>query len=101
MIKSWRRGLNCLGLRQVTYSKAQHFHGLVFRKPRQIIQDLTSSDAKCSTEELQKSFFIPQDNEGHNNDNNEFDKCESEVKHHELDRDCIISDFEELPSPDL
>ena len=100
MIKSWRRGLNLLGLRQVTYQKQRHFHGLVFRKPGKIIQELTIKDTKenCDIEEtdITKLFFIPQDEVGeHDKDTND------EMIHHDLDRDCIISDFQELPSLDL
>ena len=97
MIKSWRRGLNSLGLRQVTYGKAKHFHGLVFRKPCKIIQHLTMKDIDCVFKDITKYFFIPQD-EGQTN---EVDNNESELIHHEIDRGCIISDFEELPSLDL
>merc|ERR1719232_1849390 len=43
-IKSWRKGLNLLGLRQVTYDKTRHFHGLVFRKPSLKLQELTKKD---------------------------------------------------------
>ena len=96
MIKSWRRGLNSLGLRQVTYTKAKHFHGLTFRKPSKLIQDLTISDIDHTSVGITEYFFIPQD-EGHNING----KDESEFIHHEIDRGCIISDFDELPSPDL
>ena len=100
-IKSWRKGLNLLGLRQVTYDKTRHFHGLVFRKPSLRLQELTKkdvidmSDSNVEDRDIKTMFFIPQDF-------TKRDECESDTKIDvELNRDFIIEDFMELPNIEL
>merc|ERR1719348_329278 len=44
-IKAWRRGLQRMGMRNVAYHKSKHFHGIVCRKPSQIVHDLTKEDS--------------------------------------------------------
>merc|ERR1719232_1693920 len=65
--KVLEKGLNLLGLRQVTYDKTRHFHGLVFRKPSLRLQELTKkdvfdmSDNNVEVSNIKTMFFIPQD----------------------------------------
>ena len=100
-LKSWRRGLNLLGLRQVTYTKTRHFHGLVFRRPSEEVRDLTIADTRerggaeaGAGDNLAEMFFIPQDFASR-----EPSTAASEGDSlPELDRDCIKNDFLELPS---
>ena len=100
-IKSWRKGLNLLGLRQVTYDKSRHFHGLVFRKPSLRLRELTKkdvidmSDNNVEVRDIESMFFIPQDFT--KSDENESDN-KVDV---ELDRNFIIEDFMELPNIEL
>jgi len=91
-MKSWKHGLNLHGLRQVSYEKTRHFHGLVFRKPSKIIQELVieESIAKSVNCDLQDLFFIPQDSS----------TCveeEKEIINMIEDRCSIRDDFSELP----
>ena len=100
-LKSWRRGLNLLGLRQVTYTKTRHFHGLVFRRPSEEVRDLTIADTRErggaeaeAGDRLEEMFFIPQDFASRE-PSTAVSKGDSLP---ELDRDCIKNDFLELPS---
>ena len=100
-IKSWRKGLNLLGLRQVTYDKTRHFHGLVVRKPNRRLRELTKkdvidmSDNNDEVRDIESMFFIPQDF-------TKIDENESDTKIDvELNRDFIIEDFLELPNIEL
>ena len=100
-LKSWRRALNLLGLRQVTYAKTRHFHGLVFRKPCQEIRELTSGDVQDlkEQEKIENMFYIPQDFPA--NGNVTPVDCSLERFFDTLDRDIVVSDFHELPSIDF
>jgi len=62
-IKSWRQGLSLLGMTKVKYEKSQHFHGLVYRKPRLILQQLISTEAEIASVDKKREdcFYIPQD----------------------------------------
>ena len=98
-IKSWRKGLNLLGLRQVTYDKTRHFHGLVFRKPSLRLRELTKkdvidmSDNNVEVSDIKSMFFIPQDSSKSDESDTKIDV--------ELNRDFIIEDFLELPNIEL
>ena len=98
-IKSWRKGLNLLGLRQVTYDKTRHFHGLVFRKPSLRLRELTKkdvidmSDNNDEVRDIESMFFIPQDS-------TKSDEIDTKIDV-ELNRDFIIEDFLELPNIEL
>ena len=98
-IKSWRKGLNLLGLRQVTYDKTRHFHGLVFRKPSLRLRELTKkdvidmSDNNFEDRDIESMFFIPQDFTKSDENDTKVDV--------ELNRDFIIEDFMELPNIEL
>lgn len=100
-LKSWRRALNLLGLRQVTYAKTRHFHGLVFRKPCQEIRELTSGDVQDlkEQEKIENMFYIPQDFAA--NGNVKPVDCSLERFLDTIDRDIVVSDFHELPSIDF
>ena len=51
-----------LGLSKVSYEKSQHFHGLVYRKPRKLLQHLISEEAeKFVGRDGKDLFYIPQD----------------------------------------
>ena len=52
-----------LGMTRVTYEKSQHFHGLVYRKPRLILQQLISTEAEIASVDKKREdcFYIPQD----------------------------------------
>ena len=101
-LKSWRRGLNLLGLRQVTYTKTRHFHGLVFRRPSEEVRDLTIADTRergraetgAAGDNLEEMFFIPQDFASREPSTAVSDGDSLP----EFDRDCIKNDFLELPS---
>lgn len=85
-LSSWKLGLGLLGLAKVTYTKAKHFHGLVYRKPSCFQMELVKLEAmegigrryKCEKEDvvehshgvkekpdmatkLKSLFYIPQD----------------------------------------
>ena len=100
-LKSWRKALNLLGLRQVTYAKTRHFHGLVFRKPCQEIRELTSGDVQDLNEQekIENMFYIPQDFAA--NESVTPVDCSLEKLLDTLDRDIVVSDFHELPSIDF
>ena len=100
-LKSWRKALNLLGLRQVTYAKTRHFHGLVFRKPCQEIRELTSGDVQDLNEQekIENMFYIPQDFAP--NESVTPVDCSLEKLLDTLDRDIVVSDFHELPSIDF
>ena len=89
-IKSWRRGLQRMGMRNVAYHKSKHFHGIVCRKPSQIVHDLTKEEsANEDMDNVEEMFFILQDS---------VKDCEVDlVDHVELDRDSFVTDFQELP----
>ena len=99
-LKSWKRALNLLGLRQVTYTKAKHFHGMVFRKPCQEIQQLTAQDVREQNqlEKIENMFYIPQDFA--TGSDTPVDSSLDKLLH-TLDRDIVVSDFHELPSLDF
>ena len=98
-IKSWRKGLNLLGLRQVTYDKTRHFHGLVFRKPSLRLRELTKkdvidmSDSNVEVSNIKSMLFIPQDSTKSDESDTKIDV--------ELNRDFIKEDFMELPNIEL
>ena len=100
-LKSWKRALNLLGLRQVTYTKTKHFHGLVFRKPCQELQALTAQDVEDQNqfEKLENMFYIPQDFAENGSDAPVDSSLEKLL--YSLDRDIVVSDFHELPSLDF
>ena len=89
-----------MGLRQVTYTKEKHFHGMVFRKPCQDIQQLTVQEAEEQNqlENLENMFYIPQDFASGSDTpvDTSLDKLLNT-----LDRDTVVSDFHELPSLDF
>jgi len=88
-IKSWRRGLQMLGMRHVAYHKSKHFHGIVCRKPSPVVLDLTKEDSFDEKDIIEDMFFILQDS---------VKDSDVELKvHAELDRDSVITDFQELP----
>ena len=89
-----------MGLRQVTYTKTKHFHGLVFRKPCQEIQELTAQDVEEQNqlEKLENMFYIPQDFAS--GSDTPFDSSLAKLLD-TLDRDIVVSDFHELPSLDF
>jgi len=45
-LSSWKFGLGLLGLSKVTYTKAKHFHGLVYRKPSCFQMELVKSESR-------------------------------------------------------
>jgi len=45
-LSSWKLGLGLLGLSKVTYTKAKHFHGLVYRKPSCFQMELVKSECR-------------------------------------------------------
>jgi len=45
-LSSWKLGLGLLGLSKVTYTKAKHFHGLVYRKPSCFQMELVKSESR-------------------------------------------------------
>ena len=92
-LKSWRQGLSLLGLSKVSYEKSIHFHGLVYRKPNNFLQNLIKSDAESLlTRNREELFYIPQDFST---------KIESPVpavlEFNEEDRNIIKESFSELP----
>merc|ERR1711974_157388 len=44
-LSSWKLGLGLLGVAKVTYTKAKHFHGLVYRKPSCFQMELVKLEA--------------------------------------------------------
>ena len=85
-----------LGLSKVSYEKSQHFHGLVYRKPRKLLQHLISEEGvKVVGDDKKDLFYIPQDfsttidEEGSVN-----------VELTEEERDYIKDSFFELPDLD-
>ena len=94
-----------MGLRQVTYTKMRHFHGLVFRKPSQEIQNLTAKDVRdendLETVNIESMFYIPQDiTENSTTSENPINSIlESLIDN--LNRDVVVSDFHELPNLEL
>jgi len=100
-LKSWRRALNLLGLRQVTYSKTRHFHGLVFRKPCQEIRALTAEEVQDQNkaEKIENMFYIPQDFTENGSVMSTDLALENLLEN--LNRDIVVSDFDELPSLDF
>ena len=100
-LKSWRKALNLIGLRQVTYAKTRHFHGLVFRKPCQEIRELTSGDVQDLNEQekIENMFYIPQDFAANESVTPVDFSLENFLD--SLDRDIVVSDFHELPSIDF
>ena len=79
-----------MGMRNVAYHKSKHFHGIVCRKPSQIVHDLTKEEsANEDMVNVEEMFFILQDS---------VKDCEVDlVDHVELDRDSFVTDFLELP----
>lgn len=55
MMKSWRHALEYLGFTRFIYEKLDHLHCMSYRKSKQYSPD--------STEELKNSFYIPQDSQ--------------------------------------
>ena len=90
-----------MGLRQVTYSKTRHFHGLVFRKPCQEIRALTVEEVQDQNkaEKIEKMFYIPQDFTENGSVMSTDLALENLLEN--LDRDIVVSDFDELPSFDF
>ena len=90
-----------LGLRQVTYSKTRHFHGLVFRKPCQEIRTLTAEDVQDQNnlDKVENMFYIPQDFTENATVTSKDLALEKLLDN--LDRDVVVSDFDELPSLDF
>eukprot|EP00092_Neocalanus_flemingeri_P015016 GFUD01016218.1.p1 GENE.GFUD01016218.1~~GFUD01016218.1.p1 ORF type:complete len:321 (-),score=89.20 GFUD01016218.1:7-969(-) len=92
-LKSWRQGLGLLGLSKVSYEKSQHFHGLVYRKPRKLLQHLISKETeKVVGGDRNDLFYIPQDFSTTIDE----EKCEN-VELTEEERETIKDSFFELP----
>jgi hypothetical protein len=93
-LKSWRQGLSLLGLSKVSYEKSQHFHGLVYRKPRKLLQHLISemTEKLGGGEGRENFFYIPQDFSTTIDD----EVCE-DVELTEEEREIIKDSFCELP----
>merc|ERR1712192_240810 len=54
-LSSWKLGLGLLGLSKVTYTKAKHFHGLVYRKPSCFQMELVKSETRAGIGMKRKS----------------------------------------------
>jgi len=91
-LKSWRQGLCLLGLTKVCYEKSQHFHGLVYRKPNKILQQLIREEAEnVLGADRTDLFFIPQDFSTKIVEDNDI------VELTEEERELIKESFFELP----
>eukprot|EP00090_Calanus_glacialis_P020856 TRINITY_DN3218_c0_g1_i1.p1 TRINITY_DN3218_c0_g1~~TRINITY_DN3218_c0_g1_i1.p1 ORF type:complete len:322 (+),score=69.99 TRINITY_DN3218_c0_g1_i1:52-1017(+) len=91
-LKSWKQGLSLLGLSKVSYEKSQHFHGLVYRKPRKLLQHLISEDTeKIVGRDRKDLFYIPQDF------STTIEEVCDKVELTEEEREIIKDSFFELP----
>jgi len=54
-LSSWKLGLGLLGFSKVTYTKAKHFHGLVYRKPSSLQMELVKYESREGIRSKRKS----------------------------------------------
>jgi len=65
-LSSWKFGLGLLGLSKVTYTKARHFHGLVYRKPSCFQMELVKSETRGGIRRKMKNEVSSKEDEDEN-----------------------------------